>query len=471
MAYILVVDDEESICFAFSECIKQMGHMPLVASNVADALKVIRDQTPEIVFLDNRLPGESGLSLLEKIESMENRPQVVMMTAYGTMDTAIDAVKYGAFEYLSKPVDLSQIEAIIQRILHVAETESVPVSDDGISESDRTADMLIGSSNALSDIYKMIGLLTTNDVPVLIEGESGVGKELLARAVHNRSNRKAAPFVSVNCGAIPEHLIESELFGHEKDAWPGADRRKKGKFETARNGTLFLDDISRLNALMQIKLLQALQNKTIQRAGGDKDIPIDSVRIITATDRRLPEEMESGRFRSDLYYRLQLITLKIPPLRERRSDIPDLISHFIKKANLEMGLAVKGIEKNALDCLMKYDWPGNARELESVIKRGAILCRSETIGLHHIELPKSADGRTVEKADAVSIDGQVTVWYENRDRMFPGETKQFARIVSEVERALISNALAECNQNQLKASELLGMNRTTLRNKIKEFKI
>lgn len=471
MACILVVDDEESICFAFSECIKQIGHLPVAASNVEDALKIIREHTPEIVFLDNRLPGESGLSLLKNIQSMENRPAVVIMTAYGTMDTAVDAVKYGAFEYLSKPVDLPQIEELVRRILHMGDTESVPLSGDTISESDMAADMLIGSSDALSGVYKMIGLLTTNDVPVLIEGESGVGKELLARAIHNRSDRKEAPFVAVNCGAIPEHFIEFELFGHEKDAYPGADQRKKGKFEAARNGTLFLDDISRLNALMQIKLLQALQDKTIQRAGGGQNIQINSVRIITATDRRLVEEVESGRFRSDLYYRLQLITLKIPPLRQRRSDIPDLIYYFIKKANLEMGLAVQGIEKNALDRLMEYDWPGNARELESVIKRGTILCRSETIGVNHIELPDTAGSKAFENTDAGSIDSRVAVWYENRDQMFPDEKKLFARIVSSVEKALIGKALAECNQNQLKASELLGMNRTTLRNKIKEFKI
>lgn len=471
MACILVVDDEESICFAFSECIKQMGHMPVAASNVEDALGAIREHSPEIVFLDNRLPGESGLSLLKKIQSMENRPVVVIMTAYGTMDTAIDAVKHGAFEYLSKPVDLTRIEEIVHRILHMGDTESVPLTGDSISESDMAADMLIGSSNALSDIYKMIGLLTTNDVPVLIEGESGVGKELLARAIHNRSDRKEAPFVAVNCGAIPEHLIESELFGYEEGAYPGADQRKKGKFETAQNGTLFLDDVSRLNALMQIKLLKALQDKTIQRVGGAQNIQIDSVRMITATDRRLLEEMKSGRFRSDLYYRLQLITLKIPPLRARRADIPDLISHFIKKANLEMSLAVKGIEKNALDRLMEYDWPGNARELENVIKRGAILCRSETIGVHHIELPDTAGSRAFENTDSGSIDSQVAVWYEKRDQMFPEEKKLFARIVSGVEKALIGKALGECNQNQLKASELLGMNRTTLRNKIKEFKM
>ncbi|WP_020585321.1 sigma-54-dependent transcriptional regulator [Desulfobacter curvatus] len=471
MACILVVDDEESICYAFSECITQMGHMPVAASNVKDALKKIRERTPEIVFLDNRLPGESGLSLLKKIQSMENRPVVVIMTAYGTMDTAIDAVKYGAFEYLLKPVDLTRIEEIVHRILHMGDSEAVHLTGESISEPDMAADMLIGSSNALSDIYKMIGLLTTNDVPVLIEGESGVGKELLARAIHNRSDRKGAPFVAVNCGAIPEHLIESELFGHEKEAYPGADQRKKGKFETARNGTLFLDDISRLNALMQIKLFQALQNKAIQRVGGAQDVSIESVRMITASDRRLLEEMKSGRFRSDLYYRLQLITLKIPPLRERRPDIPDLISHFIKKANLEMGLAVKGIEKNALDRLMEYDWPGNARELESVIKRGAILCRSETICAHHIELPDTAGNRAFENTESVSIDSQVTRWYEKRNQMFPGERKLFARIVSSVEKALIAQALEECGQNQLKASELLGMNRTTLRNKIKEFKI
>jgi DNA-binding NtrC family response regulator len=366
-------------------------------------------------------------------------------------------------------VDLHQIEDMIERILKPGKAEFVPARDESGNGFSIDEAGIIGSTDAISDIYKMIGLLITNDVPVLIEGESGVGKELVARAIHNRSDRKNFPFVAINCGAMPENLLESELFGHEKGAFTGADTLKIGKFEYAKEGTLFLDEIGDLKFSLQIKLLRVLQEKTIVRVGGLKTIPVGSARVITATNKNLLAEMKAGRFRSDLYYRLQLITLKIPPLRERRADIPELVSHFIRKANREMGLDIKGIEKNALELLMGHHWPGNVRELENVIKRGALLSRVETIGRHNIEFAETQAPEEKDLSSGVSVSDQVRSWFEKREDLFPKTDRLYSDVLAVVEKTLIQNALEVCSNNQLKASELLGMNRTTLRNKIREY--
>lgn len=469
MIDILVVDDEESICFAFSQCIKHLGHTPHIASNALDALDIIEKIHPAIVFLDNRLPGESGISLLDKIQSGDRQIAVVIMTAFGTMDTAIDAVKKGAYEYLSKPVDLKQVEDIIAQILKPRDGNTVTMISASSELDSRDENQIIGSTEAISDIYKMIGLLTTNDVPVLIEGESGVGKELVARAIHNRSSRKDSPFVALNCGAMPENLLESELFGHEKGSFSGADATKIGKFEYAKDGTIFLDEIGDLKFSLQIKLLRVLQEKNIVRVGGLSSIQVGSARVITATNKNLLDEVKAGRFRTDLYYRLQLFTLKIPPLRERKKDIPDLVDHFIRKANREMASEIKGIQKDALALLMNHQWPGNIRELENVIKKAVILSRVDTIGSHNIEFADMEKEAGSLPVFPDSIQDQVAYWFESRDNLFPAQSHLYSHILSIVERTLIANALKECNNNQLKTSTLLGMNRTTLRNKINEF--
>lgn len=471
MADILIVDDEESICFAFAQCIQQLGHTPYSASNAKNALTIIKKISPSIIFLDYRLPGESGISLLEKVQLFDKSISVVIMTAFGNMDIAIDAVKKGAYDYLLKPVDLKQIEDIIQRIITPKDTHTVETDPDSPMNSDSQEDIIIGSTEAISDIYKMIGLLTTNDVPVLIEGESGVGKELVALTIHRRSKRKDYPFVAINCGAMPENLLESELFGHEKGAFTGADVTKIGKFEYAKEGTIFLDEIGDLKFSLQIKLLRALQEKTIVRVGGLKPISIESARVITATNKNLFNEMKAGSFRSDLYYRLQLITLKIPPLRARINDIPELVDHFIRKANKEMNLSIKGIEKQGLDQLIRHHWPGNIRELENVVKRGAILSRVDIIGAHHIEFADKENALPLIPNHSASIAEQTEYWFENRETLFVNNKRLYAEIISNVEQSLIKIALKECNNNQLKTSALLGMNRTTLRNKIKEFNL
>lgn len=470
MAKVLVVDDEEKICFAFEQFLLDEGHTPLIAATAEEALKIIENDSPQIVFLDIRLPGESGLALLEKINLQRLSMMVVIMTAHGTMDTAIEAMRRGAYEYVTKPIDLDRIGEMIDRMLRsrtvsTIEHHDLPTLKDGLGEDV----LLIGKSPAIQDIYKMIGLLTTNDVPVLIEGESGVGKELVARAIHYKSDRRDKPFVAINCGAMPDNLLETELFGHERGAFTGADTRKFGKFEHAADGTIFLDEIGELQLPLQVKLLRAIQEKHIVRVGGLDTIPIRA-RLITATNKNLAEEMAAGNFRSDLYYRLQLITLRIPPLRERKEDIPDLVAYFIRKANAELGKSICGIETDAMDKMISYDWPGNVRELENMIKRAAILTRGDTLGLHRFETPMTGVSNSWRGEAQSAVEKTVQRWFQARNTApFFSAGRLHRNLISTIEKTLIQEALLACDNNQVKASELLGMNRATFRKKMEEY--
>ncbi len=473
MARILIVDDEEKICFAFEQFLKDKEHTPFVASNGADALKIVEKKKPHIVFLDIRLPGMSGLSVLDKIKKTCPESMVVIMTAYGTMDTAIQAMRKGAYEYVTKPIDLDKVNDLIKRMLRSKEVSPLFCADNHDQMIDPMIDpgstTLIGRSRALEDIYKMIGLLTTNDVPVLIEGESGVGKELAAQAIHFKSERKKFPFVAINCGAMPETLLETELFGHEKGAFTGADTQKTGKFEYAGKGTIFLDEIGDLKFPLQIKLLRVLQEKELVRVGGLEPVPVRA-RVITATNKTLAQEVESGNFRSDLYYRLQLISLKIPPLRERKEDIPELVEYFIHKSNMELGKKIRGVEKSAMDKLLAYDWPGNVRELENVIKRATILTRGQTLGIHRLDSFKPEDTKSNGSYAEALVEKTVKKWFSRKgSSTFFGPGQIYRNIIASVEKTLIKEALESCENNQVKASELLGMNRTTLRNKMAEY--
>ena len=474
MARILIVDDEEKICFAFEHFLKDKGHTPFVASNGTDALKIVEKKKPHIVFLDIRLPGMSGLSVLDKIKKTCSESMVVIMTAYGTMDTAVQAMRKGAYEYLTKPIDLDIVNDLIKRILRSKVVSPLFCADDPDHPDqwiNRDSNTLIGKSQAIEDIYKMIGLLTTNDVPVLIQGESGVGKELAARAIHFKSERKKFPFVAINCGAMPETLLETELFGHEKGAFTGADTQKTGKFEYAGKGTIFLDEIGDLKFPLQIKLLRVLQEKELVRVGGLESVPVRA-RVITATNKNLAQEVESGNFRSDLYYRLQLISLKIPPLRERKEDIPVLVEYFIHKSNMELEKKIRGVEKSAMDKLLAYDWPGNVRELENVIKRATILTRGQILGIHRLDSFKPEDTKSNGSHAEALVQRAVKKWFRQKgSSSFFGPGQIYRNIITSVEKTLINEALEFCENNQVKASELLGINRATLRKKMAEFRL
>ena len=471
MANILIVDDEKNICFAFERFLSNRGHSCASVADADEAMARVNREIPDIVFLDIRLPGRSGLLILDDIQRMAPQTRVVMMTAYGTMDTAIEAMQRGAWDYLTKPIDLDQVEKMLARMLCPKSVQplSAESHDNGIEE--QYADTLIGSSQAIQGIYKMIGLLTTHDVPVLIEGESGVGKELVARAIHFRSDRSEFPFVAINCGAMPETLLESELFGHERGAFTGAEARKMGKFEHAGPGTIFLDEIGDLQFSLQIKLLRVLQERQLVRIGGLEPVPVRA-RIITATNKNLAEEVDQGRFRSDLYYRLQLITLNIPPLRERKEDIVELVDHFIHKANRELGRAIGGIETAAMALLTSYDWPGNVRELENVIKRAAIMARDDIIGTRRLAAFLAEPEAPPSNALAARVARAVEDWFRHRDRSpFMAHGQIHRNLVSTVEKTLIRQALAACANSQVKAAAMLGMNRSTLRKKIADYGI
>jgi DNA-binding NtrC family response regulator len=465
-AKILVVDDEEMIRFAFEEFLKDEGHVPLLASNAEAALTHIKESNPEIVFLDYRLPERDGLDLLEEIRRVNSKLAVVFMTAFGAMDVAIRAMQLGAYEYLTKPLDLDRIRILIQRILDAKKSLESMERSVGQEVPASTLDKMVGQGQAMQEIFKMIGLLTVQDVTVLITGESGVGKELVARAIHENSSRSKHTFVAVNCGAMPETLLEAEMFGYEKGAFTGASSQKQGKFEVAGEGTIFLDEIGELPLALQVKLLRVLQEKSVERVGGNKTIRTDA-RVIAATNKDLKEEVLFGRFRKDLYYRLHLIHIHLPPLRERTEDIPLLIGHFIRKANLETGREVKGVADEAMNRLLSYPWPGNIRELENEIKRAIVLSREDILPEYLFELQADdLPGREESMEDRLST---VTKEYFSRALKDPASSDSiYSEVIGVIEKALIQEALLRAGGNQLQAAALLGMNRSTLRKKLRE---
>ena len=465
MTRILVVDDEEMIRIAFEAFLKDEGYVPLSAGDVDCAWALIKEHRPEIIFLDYRLPGRDGLDFLKEIRSVEPGIAVVFMTAFGAMDVAIKAMQLGAYEYLGKPLDLEKVHAIIKRILQGKKNlewtgkETTPAKPVELGQ-------IIGNSPAMQEVYKMIGLLTTQDVTVLITGESGVGKEMVASAIHANSPRKHKPFVAVNCGAMPENLLESEMFGYEKGAFTGAENRKLGKFEIAGDGTIFLDEIGEMLFSLQVKLLRVLQEKVFERIGGNTPIQTHA-RIIAATNKNLFEEVVAGRFRKDLFYRIHLINVHLPPLRERPGDIALLVDHFIQKNSLDLGRTVKGVTREAMERLAEYDWPGNVRELENQIKRAMVISRENVLPEYAFELnldhTQGVDNSAIDRLD-IAVRNQFEILLKSCE---PTKTI-FGNVIGSVEKILIKEALERTNQNQAHAAQLLGLNRSTLRKKCKD---
>jgi DNA-binding NtrC family response regulator len=458
MANILVVDDERAICEAFSMMLKREGHSPEIAASGQEALRKIEAQPPDAVFLDIQMPGSSGLEVLEQIHAMQPQLPVILMTAYGTLDTAIRAQKLKAFDYLGKPVDLERVRKVLRRALHVpSESKSLPHRQDANA-------VMIGSSAAMQEIFKKISLLTTNDLTVSIYGESGAGKEVAARVIHAHSDRADKPFVAVNCAAIPEPLMESELFGQERGAFAEAHEQRQGRFEAARDGTLFLDEISELPLKLQSKLLRVVQERNFERIGSLTLIPFRA-RLIVASNRNLREEVAAGRFRDDLYHRLGLVSLDIPPLRERQEDIEALAMHILARANVEIGKEVRGIESAALARLVAYDWPGNVRQLEHAIKRAVLVAQGPSIAEHDLELSNTSTAKQpVERLSAAVRDALNTMLASGAAE---GEDASvFQEIINMAELELVNEALRITNGNQVSASRLLGISRTTLRKRI-----
>ncbi|SPD75385.1 Nitrogen regulation protein NR(I) [uncultured Desulfobacterium sp.] len=468
MNKILVIDDEQMIRFAFEQFLKDEGHMPLLAQDADVGLDLIHNDQPDIVFLDYRLgAGKDGLDLLKELRKDAPAIPVVFMTAFGAMDVAIKAMQLGAYEYLTKPIDLDKVRQLIQRIL--AGKRSIEMAETNASSRDYilTSGQMVGKGPAMQDIFKMIGLLTTQNITVLITGESGVGKELVARAIHDNSPKSNKPFVAVNCGAMPENLLEAEMFGYEKGAFTGADTQRQGKFEVADGGTIFLDEIGDLQFSLQVKLLRVLQERTFERIGGNKSVQTEA-RIIAATNKNLQEEVSTGRFRRDLFYRLHLIHVHLPPLRERREDVPELIRYFISKSNMDMAKHVKGVTEDAMKHLIAYDWPGNVRELENQIKRAMILSRDDVLAEHLFDLRADVD-RPVDMTSLQRLEGITRLFFTDFLTSPSIGVSIFDQAVGAVEKTLIHEALRQTRGNQMHAAQLLGIHRSTLRKKIKDY--
>src|SRR3954447_15928778 len=371
MATILVIDDEASILHAFRRAFADPEDTLQTASDGSEGLELLARSRPDVGVLDLNLPDISGLDVFHRIRTIDARIPVIFITGHGTTETAIEAMKQGAFDYLLKPLDVARVRELVERAAEISRLMRIPAMVADEAQVQGPVDVLVGRSPAMQEVYKAIGLVAPQDLAVLIVGESGTGKELVARAVYQHSRRAAGPFLAINCAAIPENLLESELFGHEKGAFTGADRRRIGKFEQCSGGTLFLDEIGDMTPLTQAKVLRVLQDQEFQRGGGNEPIRTN-VRLIAATNRDLVPMMADGRFRSDLYYRLGVVTIVLPPLRERGDDLSLLIEHFLKRFSPEMGKEVYRVAPDALGILRRHPWPGNLRELQSVLKQALL---------------------------------------------------------------------------------------------------
>ena len=466
MARVLVADDERGICQAFAELLKREGHEAILASSGSEALKLVASASPAAVFLDVNMPGMSGLEVLAQLRESHPELPVVVMTAYGTIDTAMAAVQAGAFDYIGKPVELQQIRKLLQRALHKPSSPS-PEEDQTGTKKVGQERSLVGQSAAMQEIFKLVSLLTDNDMTVLVTGETGVGKELVARALHSHGQRGAQPFVAVNCAAIPENLMESELFGHEPGAFTGASGRRAGRFEAAGKGSLFLDEISELPLHLQSKLLRVLQERSYEPVGSVSSRQVQA-RVIVASNRDLQELVEKDEFREDLYHRLNLVTLRIPALRKRPSDIPLLAELFLRQSQGEINKKVHSIEPAAMAQLQAYSWPGNVRELEHCIKRAVLLSGGLSLSVHDLEFSEQD-----EPSQSAPAAQDLTRAVRDAFHASAGGTASpvpdlYHSLINIVEQTLVHEALASNGNNQVAAARALGLHRTTLRKKMEE---
>ncbi|RJQ14681.1 MAG: sigma-54-dependent Fis family transcriptional regulator [Nitrospiraceae bacterium] len=454
MDTILVVDDEAGILHSFKKILGRYDYAVITASSGEEAVEAVKKERPQLVIMDVNMPGMDGLETLRKLRSVCPSLTVIIMTAFSTSEKAITAMKSGAYDYITKPVDNAQLISLVEKAI-AAGKMNMPVSFEGEAEE---GDMIIGRSAVMIEIFKKIGQIAESDVTVLLRGETGTGKELVARAVYQHSKRLNSPFLPVNCAAIPEDLLESELFGHERGAFTGADTRKMGKFEQCDGGTMFLDEIGDMPLSLQAKMLRVLQDGFVRRLGGSELIKTD-VRTIAATNRDIEALMKAGKFREDLYWRLNVVNINVPPLRERKADLEDLVLYFIRKFNREFGKGVTGISPEILDVFNKYDWPGNVREMKNVIQRGMVLCPGNYLSAKDCEwLPQakfSGQAADIERALSGAAD----------EIMRRGGADVYREAVSGFERILVRKALELSNNNQVLAARLLGISRNTLREK------
>jgi two-component system nitrogen regulation response regulator GlnG len=465
MAHLLLIDDDPAL---IPEQVRQAFPAPRyqvdVASTGAEGIERVRAEPPDVILLDLRLPDQSGLEVYQAIRATDARIPVIFVTLAKAADTAIEAMKQGAFDYLFKPLDLHELQRVVGEALEVVRRMRAPAVLLETAPDHDVDGAIIGSSPAMREVYKAIGRVAAQTVPVLILGESGTGKEVVARAIYQHSPRASAPFLALNCAAIPEALLESELFGHEKGAFTGADRRRIGKFEQCSGGTLFLDEIGDMPLGLQAKILRVIQEQTFERVGGNETVRT-SVRLIAATHRDLKTWSEEGKFRSDLYYRLGVFTISLPPLRERGEDLPLLVGHFLRRFSRELGREVRQIAPEALQRLSGYCWPGNIRELQSVLKQALLQASGTTLLPAFLPELASEPGDTVP-SPATAADPVLEEFI--RQRLVPEARDLYAEVHREVDRLLLQLVLTYTEGNQNQAARLLGIARQTLRVKLRD---
>ena len=468
MSTILIIDDDDQLRKSFHKLLKEEAYQVQSAASGEAGLEMVKAGLPDLVILDMRLPGMNGLETFRGIHAIEAKLPVIIMTAFGTTETAIKATKMGAFDYVLKPFDIPDMLKLIQQALAAGRFMRTPIDMDVVPDK-ATQDAIIGRSAPMQDVYKAIGRVSSTDATVLVRGDSGTGKELVARAIYQHSLRNDKPFLVINCVAIPESLLESELFGYEKGAFTGAVHRRVGKIEQANGGTVFLDEIGDMPFAIQAKILRLLQEKSIERLGGRETIPVD-VRIIAATNRDLEKALADGRFREDLYYRLKVVTIWLPQLCKRVSDIPLLTDYFAARYAAEISIDNPGVTPAAKHLLENYDWPGNVRELANTIQKVLIFNRGAPISAEDIAQALRGKNSPLSEDEKAGGDEVMQTWIrqalteEKQGGVFDACMDRFACL-------LISETLNLTGGNRSKAARLLGLSRPTLHSKIEKYKL
>lgn len=452
---ILIVDDEKLMRVSLEDKLTKEGYAVNSLSNAVEGVKLLQSTNYDAVITDLRLPRMDGIDFLREIKKASPDTVVIIMTAYGSIENAVTAMKEGAYDYVTKPFSLEELTIKLRKALKHKDTiaENIMLKQRVLSQYGY--DNMIGKGEGMKRVFEIISTVSNRDTTILIQGESGTGKELTAGAIHYNSNRRDRPFIKVSCAALNKEILESELFGHEKGSFTGAIKTRRGRFELADGGTIFLDDVDDIPLEMQVKLLRVLQEREFERVGGEETIPVN-VRVICATKKDLKKLVQEGSFRQDLYYRLHVVTVQLPPLRERKEDIPQLVTYFIKKYATHQRVSVNSISPETLNLLLSYNWPGNIRELENVIEHAVAFCTSETI------IPKNLPGNLLER--------------ETPSGIFPIELSTIDSIdlqetLSEAERKLLFWAYQKTNGNQVRMSEILRIPRTTLQNKLVKYNI
>jgi len=484
MQKLMIVDDEKNMQAALERLLQREELTILKASNGKEAVKIAKKESPNVILMDMQMPEMDGFTAFKEIKKISPKQLVIMMTGFGTTETAIQAMQIGAYDYVTKPFDIPKIQGIVNNALNASllMDEVVKLSDD--TDNNKNIDLsvksIIGMSEPMQEIYKQIGQVANSSVSVLINGDSGTGKELIARALYHYSDRADKQFLAVNCAAIPENLLESELFGYEKGSFTGATDRKIGKFELCNGGTIFLDEIGDMPLHTQVKILRVLQEKEFERVGGTEVISSD-VRVLSATNKDLKEAIQNGTFREDLFYRLNVVQINIPSLAERKEDITDLVKYFLKRFNFEFGKSIADIPTKSLTTLINHSWPGNIRELENVIKRSVVTTVGNSLILPNdfldIKSSKIATTPGLNNKDALDSTISLEAIIESSSEILlekilslPENDKNRQNLLSQIEKSLILKANEKLKGNQVKISKLLGITRNTLRSRLEQFK-